>query len=262
MPARVGRLDAVLGMDAQPDAGADRERLVLLRFLQEQRLHLVESLRFLRRPGRRPARSRFEVIELPDVLGRIPVSRAPGLTVSPRDQRAERAGDTSRRDRCRGCRCCRNTGCVLRAGAFGVGERVGHADAVDRVLLEAVDDLRRLDAEDVVDRRHDVVDVMELRPRRLVRLDALRPGDRQRIAGAAEMRGDQLGVVERRAACPRPAGVIHVVGLRRRRARRARRSCSAPRAAARPCSGFWFCASSSLIVPFWPSALEPLSPKM
>ena len=26
--------------------------------------------------------------------------------------------------------------------------------------------------------------------------------------------------------------------------------------------GMLFCASSSLMVPFWPSALEPLSPKM
>ena len=34
VPARVGRLDAVLGMDAQPDAGADREDLVRLRLLR------------------------------------------------------------------------------------------------------------------------------------------------------------------------------------------------------------------------------------
>ena len=38
-----------------------------------------------------------------------------------------------------------------------------------------------------------------------------------------------------------------------------------PSSAAICCSivfGILFCASSSLIVPFWPSALEPLSPKM
>ncbi len=35
LPAGVRRLDAVLGMDAQPDTGADREHLVRFRFLQE-----------------------------------------------------------------------------------------------------------------------------------------------------------------------------------------------------------------------------------
>ena len=35
LPACVRRLDTVLGMDAQPDPGADREHLVRLRFLQE-----------------------------------------------------------------------------------------------------------------------------------------------------------------------------------------------------------------------------------
>ena len=42
---------------------------------------------------------------------------------------------------------------VLAPGRLGVGEGVGHADAVDRVLREAVHHLRRLDAEDLVDRR-------------------------------------------------------------------------------------------------------------
>ncbi len=42
-----------------------------------------------------------------------------------------------------------------------------------------------------------------------------RPGDRHRVAGAAEVGGDQLGVLEGRVAGPRPAGVVHVVGLRR-----------------------------------------------
>ena len=125
----------------------------------------------------------------------------------------------------------------LAPGRFCVGERIGHADAVDRVLLEAVHHLRRLDAEDVVDRRHDVVDVVELRPWCLVGLDTRRPGNRHRIARPAEVRSDQLRVLERRIARPRPAGVVHVVHLRVRRARRDRRVCRAPRAAAGPCSG-------------------------
>ena len=44
-----------------------------------------------------------------------------------------------------------------------VVEGVGEADAVDRVLRDAVDHPRRGDPEDLVDRRHDIVAVMELR---------------------------------------------------------------------------------------------------
>ena len=57
--------------------------------------------------------------------------------------------------------------------------------------------------------------MQELSARRGVGLDFRRPADGQRVAGAAEMRGDELGRLVRRAAGPRPAGVIHVVGLRR-----------------------------------------------
>ena len=56
--------------------------------------------------------------------------------------------------------------------------------------------------------------MMELRTRRGVGLDAFRPRDGHRLAGAAEMRADQLGGPVGRAARPGPAGVIHVVGLR------------------------------------------------
>ncbi len=55
---------------------------------------------------------------------------------------------------------------------------------------------------------------MELRARRPVGLDALGPGNRQRITCAAEMRGDQFGVAEGRVACPGPTGVVHVVHFR------------------------------------------------
>src|SRR4029078_10604018 len=58
-------------------------------------------------------------------------------------------------------------------GRFAVGESVDHARAVDRVLLEPVHDLRRLDAKNLIDRRHHVVDVMELRTWRRIGLDAL-----------------------------------------------------------------------------------------
>ena len=56
---------------------------------------------------------------------------------------------------------------------------------------------------------------MELRARRRVGLDLRRPADRHRVARAAEMRGEELGPLVGRAPCPRPAGVILVVGQRR-----------------------------------------------
>ena len=57
-----------------------------------------------------------------------------------------------------------------RSRRFGIAKRIDHADAVDRILLEPVHDLRRRDLRQFVDRRHDVDDVMELRPRRRVAL--------------------------------------------------------------------------------------------
>ena len=95
-----------------------------------------------------------------------------------------------------------------------VGEAGGHADAVDGVLRETVHFLRGLDADHVIERRGDVVDVIELRARRLVGLDLLRPGNDERIARAAEVSGDEFRGAERRAAGPGPAGVIDVVGQR------------------------------------------------
>ena len=154
---------------------------------------------------------RLEVVEFPNVLARIPGGE-PWAHREPRRQRAEGAGEPPVLIDAAAAVVVEILD-VLSPRRLRVGEGVDHAGPVDWVLLEAVDDLGRLDAEDLVDRRRDVVDVVELRPRRLVRLDTRRPRDGQRIAGAAEMRGDQLGVMERRAACPRPAGVIHVVHL-------------------------------------------------
>ena len=65
----------------------------------------------------------------------------------------------------------------------------------------------------------------------------------------------------RRAAGPGPAGMVHVVGLGR-----AERIEPAEfferREMLRIVVGMPFCASNSLMVPFWPSAEEPLSPQM
>ena len=99
---------------------------------------------------------------------------------------------------------------------FGLRIRkgVGHADAVERILLEAVDHARRLDAKDFIDGRNNVVDVVELGARRRVGLDALRPGHGHRLTDAAEIGSLELGAFVRRAAGPCPTRVIHVVGLR------------------------------------------------
>jgi hypothetical protein len=68
-----------------------------------------------------------------------------------------------------------------------------HADAINRFLHLAVDDLGRRDAEDLVERRRDVVDVVKLGARGLVRLDTFGPGNDQRVARAAEVGGDIPG---------------------------------------------------------------------
>ena len=57
----------------------------------------------------------------------------------------------------------------------GDGAHRSEEDAVDRVLPEAVNDPWRLDADNVVQSRHNVVDVVKLCARRLVGLDPLRP---------------------------------------------------------------------------------------
>ena len=70
------------------------------------------------------------------------------------------------------------------------------------------------------DRRHDVDDVVELGPDAALVLDARRPGDDERIARAAEMRGDLLAPLERRVHRPRPADREVIVGTSGRRFRR------------------------------------------
>ncbi len=153
----------------------------------------------------------LEVIKFPDILARIPGSQSRTYR-KPRRQRAEGAGKPAVLIDATAAVVVEVLG-MLVAGCIGVGEAVGHTDAVNRILLEAVHHLGRVDVENVIDSRRDVVDVMELRAWRLVGLDTRGPGDRQRIARAAKVRGDELGILERRVAGPRPAGVIHIVDL-------------------------------------------------
>jgi len=173
LPARIRRLDAILGMDAQPDACADREGLVIPGLLEKQRLHRLQPFRL---PGGEVLglrEVRLEVVEFPDVLAGIPRGE-PRAHGEPRRQRAEGAGEPAVLIDAAAAVIIEILD-VLAPWGLRVSEGIDHAGAVDRVLLEAVDDLGWLDAEDLIDRRHDIVDVMELRSRHLVRLDARRP---------------------------------------------------------------------------------------
>ena len=108
-------------------------------------------------------------------------------------------------------------------------------------------------------RRHDVVDVVELRTRRPVRLDIAFGHDTTiGLRVPPKWAATQLRGRERRAAGPRPAGVIHVVGLR------ACRAPSSPPSSVRAaicCStvfGMLFWASSSLIAPLLALGARPV----
>src|SRR5205085_2123592 len=68
---------------------------------------------------------------------------------------------------------------------LGPRETLGKAGALDRHLLDAVDRLGRLDADDVEQGRREVAGVAELVAQLAARLDALAPGHDQRIADAA-----------------------------------------------------------------------------
>ncbi len=86
-------------------------------------------------------------------------------------------------------------------------EGEGEAQALDRLLLHAVQLGRRGDPADLVQRRHDVDRVQELRSQSPLVPDPRRPGDDHRIASPAEMAGDLFGPLERR---------VHRVGPGRR----------------------------------------------
>ena len=87
---------------------------------------------------------------------------------------------------------------VAGRGRRRVIERIEHAHARDRLLGDAIDLGRRLDAHGFVDRRNDVDHVVELRAQAALLLDARRPGHDQAVARAAEMRRHALHPLERR----------------------------------------------------------------
>jgi hypothetical protein len=65
--------------------------------------------------------------------------------------------------------------------------RVHHADAFDRALVDAVDRIRRWDADRFEDGRHDVDDVMELAADATHVVDVARPGHGHALRRPAEV---------------------------------------------------------------------------
>ena len=96
----------------------------------------------------------------------------------------------------------------------GVIQARREALALDRVLREAVYDLRHLNAEKLVDRRCDVDRMRVLRPNPGL-LDPCRPRDDHRIGRATLIARVALPHLERRVEGPGPAGRVMVVRLRR-----------------------------------------------
>ena len=97
-------------------------------------------------------------------------------------------------------------GVALRRGR--VRERVGERGAVERLLLDAVDRVGHRDPGQVEDRRADIGHVRVVAANRARVGDPARPVHDQRVAGAAEMRGDLLAPVKRGVAGPRPPGRV------------------------------------------------------
>ena len=95
-----------------------------------------------------------------------------------------------------------------------VRQRGRDALPLDRALGVALEHLRRLDAEHLVQRRDEVHRVDVLVAHAAARVDPLRPGHEQGIRHAALVAGEALPVRERRVERPRPAGVVVVVGAR------------------------------------------------
>ena len=104
--------------------------------------------------------------------------------------------------------------CLARLGSVGVVERVGHADAVQRHLLDAVHERRLGEAGYVEDGRRDVDDVMELAADLAARLEPVRVVHDDAVASPPEVRRHLLGPLIRRVHRMRPADGIVVVGRR------------------------------------------------
>src|SRR5262249_58431812 len=95
----------------------------------------------------------------------------------------------------------------------GLVEAVDDADALDRLLRDAVHHDWCGNARRLKDRRHDIDDMVELPADATLVLDLRRPRNRHALAGAAEERRDLLGPFIGRVECPGPSNRIEREGL-------------------------------------------------
>ena len=103
--------------------------------------------------------------------------------------------------------------CLAPLGSFGIVERVRHADALDRPLLDAVYGERLGETGDFENGRRDVDDMMKLGADLSLTFDSLGPMHDGAVAGAAEVRGDLLGPLVGRVHGVCPSHRVVVVGL-------------------------------------------------
>jgi hypothetical protein len=101
---------------------------------------------------------------------------------------------------------------VLR-GRGALLEDVRERDALDRTLCDAIDLLRRLDADEIEDRRHQVDGMHVLVPRLALGRESCGPVDDERIAHATFV-GLALPTLQRRVPGPRPTPGVVVVRVR------------------------------------------------
>ena len=177
------RRRAGLGREHALDDGVVyRKHLELLGLALEDALHLLKLVRHLRGQIVRLRVVLREIVEFPLCSLRLAASwPAPWTTAA----LAGSCWRTTRRGRCPGWRTSRSTGSCA---GWRVGVRlvpgVGHADAFDGRLLDAVNRLRRSDAGGFQKRRHDVDHVMELGADAAGILDPGRPGHGHALARA------------------------------------------------------------------------------
>src|SRR5208337_497379 len=100
-----------------------------------------------------------------------------------------------------------------RREGVGLVPRIGHAHALDRLLLDAVDRVRSRNPGGFQDRWGNVDYVVELRADAASVLDARRPRYTQSLARTPEMRSDLLDPLERGVEGPGPSDGHVRVGL-------------------------------------------------
>ena len=195
---RVEALDAAI---------VERQHVVLRRLDEEQPLQVGQLLGLFRREVVR-LRPVVRPVQLPDVaVDRRHLGHHPGRRMAG-DRRPALVVDAAVDEHLE----------VLRrvpVGGRGVVERVRHRHALERRLLDPVDEGRRGQAGGLEDRRRNIDDVVELVADLALRLDAVGPGHDRAVARAAPVAGNLLGPLVGRVHRVGPADRVVVVRLGR-----------------------------------------------